>query len=424
MQRNCAIPSLTINTGSFIIISMIDAFSIFTLIGITMLLGYVSSLIFKKTQIPDVIWLLLLGFFIGPVFKMLDTSLFISLSPLLASFALLIILFDAGMEMNLFTMIRQFPRSILISVVGISLTIISIAFSSVILFNFDWTRAFMLGAIIGGPSSAIVISIFKELKIRDDVKTIMDLESILTDPIDVILTITLVQVYISTLPATSIIGSIIGTFSIGAVVGFASGIVWLILLNKLKHSYDYMLTIAILLLLYVFVESISGSGAIASLVFGIVLGSGAIFSRAFKFKESVSISPSIRKFHEEISFFVRSFFFVTMGIIVSINLNFIFAGIIITIIIALARIVTVAISTYKMDITPLEKNVMRVVIPQGLATAVMAYVPLINGVTGGEIFLNIAFIIIMATVIYTTIGMKIIYMQSKPKEKIKPKESA
>lgn len=402
---------------------MIDALGIFTLVGVTLFLGYAASIIFRKTQIPDVIWLLLFGFLIGPVFNLLDRSIFISISSLLAAFALLIILFDAGLEMNLFTMIKQFPRSILISIVGISLTIISIAFSSVILFGFDWIRAFLLGAIIGGPSSAIVISIFKGLNIRDDVKTIMDLESILTDPVDVVLTITLVQIYLSTLPSYSIIGSIVSTFSIGAVIGFLFGIIWLFLLSKVKNNYDYMLTLGILLLIYVFVESINGSGAIAALAFGIVLGSGKIFSKALKFKKSCSISPSLRKFHEEITFFVRSFFFVTMGIIVSINFNFILAGIIITAVIALARIVTVAISTYKMNLTSLEKNVMRVVIPQGLATAVMAYVPMIYGVKDGEIFLNIAFIIIMATVIYTTVGMKIIYMRNKPKEKVKPKES-
>lgn len=325
--------------------------------------------------------------------------------------------------MNLYTLIKQFPRSILITIVGISLTILSIAISSVFLFNFDWIRAFLLGAIIGGPSSAIVVSILRRLDIRDDVRTILDLESILTDPVDVVLTIAIVQIYISTLPFYSIVESIVSAFSIGAVIGLIAGIIWLVFLKKIKDNFDYMLTLAILLLIYTFVESINGSGAIASLVFGIVLGSGKIFSKALKFSKSFSISPSLKKFHEEITFFVRSFFFVTMGIIVSINSNFILQGIIITIVIALARIVTVSLGTYKMNLTPLETNVMRVIIPQGLATAVMAYIPLIYGVRDGEIFLNIAFIVIIATIVYTTVGMKFIYSRNKPKiERTKPKE--
>jgi len=396
---------------------MIDVFSIFTLIGITLFLGYVCSIIFKKTQIPDVIWLLLFGLLIGPIFNLVDRTIFIAIAPFLASFALLIILFDAGLEMNLYNMIKQFPRSILLSIVGISLTIISIALISTFLFNFDWIRALLLGAIIGGPSSAIVVSILKKLDVREDIRVILDLESILTDPIDVVLTISLVQIYVSVLPFYSIVENITSAFSIGAVIGFIVGIVWLVLLNKIKDNFDYMLTLAILLLVYTFVESINGSGAIASLVFGVVLGSGKIFSKALKFKKSVSISPSLKKFHEEITFFVRSFFFVAMGIIVSINSNFILQGIVITIAIALSRIVAVALSTYKMKLTHLETNIMRIVIPQGLATAVMAYVPMIYGIKDADIFLNIAFIVILATIVYTTVGMKIIYSRNKPKNK-------
>ena len=402
---------------------MIDAFNMFTLLGVTLLLGYVCSIIFKKTQIPDIIWLLLFGFLIGPVFNLIDREIFVSIAPLLAAFALVIILFDAGLEMNLYKVIKQFPRSILISIVGIFLTIITIAFVSTFLFNFDWIRALLLGSIIGGPSSAIVISILKKLKVREDVRTIMDLESIFTDPIDVVLTIAIIQIYISTLPFYSIVGDIISAFSIGAVMGFIAGVVWLVLLNKIKDGFDYILTLAILLLLYTFVEAVGGSGAVAALLFGLVLGSGKIFSKILRFKHVATIDPSLKKFHEEITFFVRSFFFVAMGLIVSINSNFVLQGIIITLFIALARILTVAICTYKMNLNPVEKNIMRVVIPQGLATAVMAYVPLIYGIKDAEIFLNIAFIVILATIVYTTVGVKAIYMFQFKKE-AKLKESA
>ena len=391
---------------------MIDALNLFTLLGVTLFLGYISSIIFKKTQIPDIIWLLMFGFFIGPVFNLIDRMLFITIAPVLASFALLIILFEAGLEMNLNEIVKQFPRSILLSVVGIALTITSIAAASVILFNFDWIRALLLGSIIGGPSSTIVISILKKINVREDIRTILDLESIFTDPIDVVLTIALIQIYISTLPLSSIFGNIIGAFSIGALIGFMGGIAWLVVLNKIKNDLDYMLTLGVLLLIYAFVESVSGSGAIAALIFGIVISSD-VFSKFLKISQPTLIDPSLKKFHEEITFFVRSFFFVAMGIIVSINTNFIWQGIAITIVIALARIVSVALCMYGMKLTPLETNIMRVVIPQGLATAVMAYMPLIYGVKDGEIFLNVAFIVILATIIYTTVGVKIAYSKSK-----------
>ncbi|MFH1229443.1 MAG: cation:proton antiporter [Candidatus Aenigmatarchaeota archaeon] len=391
---------------------MIDTISLFTLLGITLLLGYVCSLIFKKTQIPDVIWLLLFGFFIGPVFNLVDRSIFIAISPLLAAFALLIILFQAGLEMNFFKAIRQFPRGILLSIVGITITIVSIALVSKVMFNFDWIQAFLLGSIIGGPSSAIVISVLKKLNVREDVRIILDLESIFTDPIDVVLTIALLQIYVSTLPLYSIIGNITAAFSIGAVMGFIFAIIWLVVLSKLKNGLDYMLTLAILLLLYSFVESVNGSGAVASLIFGIVLGSSKLFSKAMRFR-CAPLNPIMKKFHEELTFFVKSFFFVTMGIIVSISTEFVVQGVIITIVIALTRILAVFLSTYGMKLTKLETNIMRVNIPQGLATAVMAYMPLIYGVKDANIFLNVAFVVIIGTIVYTTIGVKFLYSRNR-----------
>ena len=395
---------------------MIDTLNMFTLLGVTLLLGYICSIIFKKTHIPDVIWLMLFGFFIGPMFNLVDSALFITAAPLLASFALMIILFDAGLEMNLYSVIKQFPRGILLSIVGISLTIISIAAVSTILFNFDLVRALLLGAIIGGPSSTIVVSIMKKLDIKEDVRLILDLESIFTDPIDVVLTIALLQIYSSTMPLYSIINSITAAFSIGAIAGFLGGIVWMLFLNKIKDGLDYMLTIAVLLLLYTFVESVGGSGAVAALMFGLMLGSYKIFSKFLKLKGAV-VMPSLKKFHEEITFFVKSFFFVTMGIIVSINTNFILQGVIITIIIALTRIVAVAISTFKMNLTSLETNLMRVNIPQGLATAIMAYMPMVYGIKDADVFLNIAFIVILTTIVYTTVGVKFLYGRNEGKKK-------
>lgn len=391
---------------------MIDTLSLFTLLGITLMLGYICSVIFRKTQIPDVIWLLLFGFFIGPVFNLIDRSMFVAISPFLAAFALLIILFQAGLEMDFYKAIRQFPRGLLLSFVGVALTVSSIALVSTFLFGFDPLRALLMGSIIGGPSSAIVLSVLKKINVRDDVRMILDLESIFTDPISVVLTIALLQIYASTLPAYSIIGSITAAFSIGAVMGFIFAIAWLVVLNKIKNGLDYMLTLAVMLIMYSFVESVGGSGALASLIFGIVLGSSKLFMRAMRFKVA-PLNPLMIKFHDELTFFVKSFFFVTMGIIASISTDFALQGIIITIVVAVVRILAVFISTYGLRLSRVDMNVMRVNIPQGLTTAVMAYMPLVYGVKDAEVFLNVAFIVIVGTIIYATIGVKYIYSKSR-----------
>jgi len=53
----------------------IDVLSLFTLFGMTIIVGYVGSLIFDKTRIPDIIWLFLFGLLVGPFLGLVDPQL-------------------------------------------------------------------------------------------------------------------------------------------------------------------------------------------------------------------------------------------------------------------------------------------------------------------------------------------------------------
>jgi len=245
----------------------VEPFGILTLLGVTIVLGYVGSLIFKKTRVPDVIWLLLFGLLVGPIFGLVNRDIFVASSPLLGAIALLVILFDAGLHMNLYQIMKKISRSIILAFFGIVLSSIGVALISTLLFNFDITRGLILGIIVGGTSSAVVISIVDPLLIKDGVKTTLKLESIITDPIIIVLTIALIQIALATASPTMLISSLASMYSVAIVIGFLTGVAWLVILDKIKgKGFDYMLTLAIAFLLYVLVESIGGSGSISALV--------------------------------------------------------------------------------------------------------------------------------------------------------------
>lgn len=386
-----------------------SALGVLTLFGITIILGYVGSLIFSRTRIPDVIWLVILGLIVGPLLGLIDRTIFVSMSPLLAAIALMIILFDAGLNMDFYQTLRGFPRSTLLAVLGMFLSMSSVGLISIFLFKFSLIQGLLLGAIIGGTSSPIVISIVSQFKINPKIKTLLNLESIITDPLCVVVAIAFIQ--LMTFNATSgIAHSIFSAFSIGAVLGLIVGLVWLLALDKLRGKpFDYMLTLAVLFLLYSFIESIAGSGAIGALFFGLVLGNGKIFSKMLKFEKIFKIEPSMKRFHTEISFFIRSFFFVYIGLIVMIKPIFILYGLLITGVLILVRFIAVQLTVIKMEITELEKNVMAIMTPRGLAAAVLAQLPIVFGLAYAETYLNIAFVVILATVIYTTVMTRIFY---------------
>lgn len=386
---------------------IIDAFNLLTLFSITIVLGYVGSLIFERTRIPDILWLLIFGILIGPVFKLVDASIFIAISPFLAALALMLILFDAGLNMDIYQMIRGFSRGMLLAVVGFILSTASVALISIYMLKLDFLTSIMLGAIIGGTCSTTVVPLVNKLKIHSHVKTIINLDTVFTDPLVIVVSIAVLNIISSSAQVADGFGGILSAFSVGAVVGFIAGVVWLFALEKLKgKQFDYMLTLAVLFIMYVLVESTHGSGAIASLVFGLVLGNGQNIAFMLRTERKLTVDHLLMSFQSEVSFFIRSFFFVYIGIIAVLNQQYALYGVIISIALIVIRFISVKLSMMHSDITSAEKKVMSALVPRGLAAAVLAQLPVAYGIKYADVIFNIVFIVILVTVLYTTFAIR------------------
>ncbi|MBI2579046.1 MAG: cation:proton antiporter [Candidatus Aenigmarchaeota archaeon] len=393
----------------------ISAFSLLALFGITIVIGYIGSLIFHKTRVPDIVWLVLFGILVGPVFNLVDRSIFLFITPFLAALALLIILFDAGLNMDFYEMVRGFSRSIILAVLGVAIE--AVAVGAFLYFYLGWPLlpSLLLGVMVGGTSSPIVVSLAGRMKISRNVRTVINLESIFTDPLVVVVSIAIINIMIQSNSQYSALSGVLSAFSIGAVIGLFAGIAWLFALNKLKGKpFDYMLTLAVLFLLYAFVESVSGSGAIAALFFGLVLGNGTAFSRMLKFEKRLGTPNLMKHFQAEISFFIRSFFFVYMGLIFYYNESIAIYGVAIALILIMVRLILVEVSSFGMALSSYEKNIMRVMVPRGLAAAVLAQLPKAYGLPNADFYANAIFVVILATVLYTSVATALLSRKANP----------
>jgi len=384
---------------------------IFAGVGFIIILGFLAHLFFKKTKIPDVIWLLFLGLLIGPVFRTVDSSIFLVYSPYFAALAVMIILFEGGLSTDLYTLIKESPLSLALSLTGIVLSMFVVTPIMYYIFKWPVIYGLILGAMIGGSSSAIVISITEGMKLNPNIKTVLNLESTITDVLSFVFVIALIRTVTMENSSISLaLHDVFSNFSIGAFVGLIVGIVWLTVLRKIRRKpFEYMLTLAILFILYAFIEAIKGSGAIGALTFGIVIGNAKDISRILRTKEKLIIDTMFKKFHMEITFLVRSFFFVYLGLLVSIkNIWLLLVGIIITLFMFFTRIIAVRMSTMTSKIKNYEKKIMSIMMPRGLAAAVLSQFPVTYGLRYTDVFTNIAFIVIVCSIFICTLGMVII----------------
>ncbi|MDO7721918.1 MAG: peptidase, partial [Nitrosopumilus sp.] len=66
--------------------------------GVVIFLGVAGEAFFKKTGIPDVAFLMILGVIIGPVLGIIQAEAVIQVVPYFAALALIIIMFDGGLN--------------------------------------------------------------------------------------------------------------------------------------------------------------------------------------------------------------------------------------------------------------------------------------------------------------------------------------
>jgi len=87
-----------------------------------------------------------------------------------------------------------------------------------------------------------------------------------------------------------------------------------------------MTTLAAMLIVFATVNFLGGSSPISILIFGLILGNCRDFTRFLKLRTCALVDEAIKFLHGEMTFFIRTFFFVYMGMMISFNfidLNFI-----------------------------------------------------------------------------------------------------
>ncbi|MBT4298538.1 MAG: peptidase, partial [Nitrosopumilus sp.] len=109
--------------------------------------------------------------------------------------------------------------------------------------------------------------------------------------------------------------------------------------------------------------------------------------------------------HNQLTFLVRSFFFVFVGLMATFGqIEYMIFGIVVTIAVFIGRISLVkAILTKRFS--RLDKSVTKSMIPRGLAAAVLATYPITMGLPNAEAYPQMIFFIILSSVIITTIGL-------------------
>jgi NhaP-type Na+/H+ or K+/H+ antiporter len=377
-------------------------------VGLLVFVAHLFGKIFEETKVPDVLMLIFLGVLIGPILNVVSIEDFGIIGPVFVTLSLVVILFQGGTTLRLSTLSKSAGGSVGLTFLSFIFAALSSTGLAYLLTDLGILRSAILGAIVGGTSSAIVIPLVRELELNEISSTILQIESAFSDVLAIIVGLALIDAFsLGEFDLLYIGESIFSSFLIAGLLGMAAGLIWSILLDKVRHIEDSIFTTpAFVFVVFGLVELLGYSGAIAALSFGITLGNIQalkipIISRYTPLKP-LSLSKRESAFFSELVFLIKTFFFVYMGIAIQFeSFRSVLVGFSLAFAMIVVRPIAVRLATSK-QIPIYDASIMSSIAPKGLAAAVLASIPSQMGIPGGETIQNVTYSVILFSIVLTS----------------------
>jgi cell volume regulation protein A len=384
---------------------VVDISLIIVFIGILIFLGHLFESLFDLIKVPDLLFLILIGLVAGPVLGLVSPDQFGLVGPIFAMITLIIILFEGGLNLRFEVIAGSLARASLLTVTNFIVSFLVSGALVMLLFDLPLLPSLLFGSIIGGITSAVVIPLIRYLHLKEESVALLSLESALSDVLCIVVFIALLEMYkFGGFDARAAIGKIVASILVAAIIGIAGGIGWAAIHKRIVIFQNIFSTPAFVFILFGVVEWLGFSGAIAALAFGMTLGNIRQFQglsmlqRAGTLQE-IEISRTERLFFTEMVFLFKTFFFIFIGLSIPIAQNSILlAGLGITGLLYLLRI---PITRFAIpEATPLwDAIIIAIMVPKGLAAAVLASIPVQEGVEGGLLVQDLAYSVILFSIV-------------------------
>jgi len=298
-----------------------DSYNSIIAASLILIISFYFGLISKKTNIPSVLLLIMLG--IGLKFgldKMVSEEInFLPILEVLGTVGLIMIVLEAALELELKPekMVPIF-KAFAIAFIGLFASMFAAAY---VLYYFidgmSMFHALLYATPLSILSSAIIIP--SVIGLREDKKEFHIYESTFSDILGII-------VFFYLEGSLHDGGPGLGGYSLSILITIVASVIvsyiLILVFQSIKSHTKLFLLIATLLLLYALGKKLHLSSLIIILIFGLMISNMRLFftgpmKKWLKYKEAIHIYEGLHIVTMETAFVVRTFFFVIFGLTIS-----------------------------------------------------------------------------------------------------------
>ncbi len=371
------------------------------LVFISLLAGVAST----RLGLPFLLVFLVAGMVVGvdgPIGVHFDNA---QLAAWVGNAALAMILLEGGISTRMQTVRTGFRPAVALATVGVVLTAAIVGAVAMAVMHIDWHHGLLLGAIVGSTDAAAVFSLLRQTGVRlsERVSATLELESALNDPMAVFLVLAM----IATLKTNAGFGEMVLLFArqagFGVAIGLCAGwgVAWLLGKLPLNVEHGGLLSLIVVsagMAVFAACGLVEGSGFLAIYLFGMRVRAGAE-------KAAHAASSALDGF----AWGAQATMFLLLGMLVS--PHDLLPALVPTLIVAavlmfVARPLAVWLCLWPMGFNARERIFVGWVGLRGGVPIVLALFPLIDRVPDSYRFFNVAFVVVLASLLLqgTTLG--------------------
>lgn len=376
-------------------------FDIALIISIGLFAGLVAQSMAYHMKIPGIILLLITGFLLGPEgIKIIDPKVYHESLQMLVGFAVAVILFEGGLNLNIKRIRKESKAIRSLITIGAGITIIGAMLAVHYILDWSWQISFLFGTLVSVTGPTVVNPILKRIKLQSNLKTVLEGEGLLIDPIGALFAIVALEVVVHPSDRSFLYGvlDLVLRLGFGSIIGVVGGfcIAYIIKPKKLipAHLKNIFVLTFILALYHIsnFIQPESGISAVT--IAGIVVGN--VKSRAF---------AELAEFKEQLTTMFIAMLFVLLAADVKfadIQILGISGLIVVGILMFVVRPINVFISTRGTELQFKEKIFLSWLAPRGIVAAAVASFFAVTleqaGMEGGQLLRALVFMVIAVTV--------------------------
>ncbi|MFW6043922.1 MAG: potassium/proton antiporter [Marinilabiliaceae bacterium] len=332
------------------------------------------------------------------------------------------ILFSGGLDTNWKTVRPVLWQGVTLSTLGVLLTAVSLGIFVWYITDFTLYEGLLLGAIVSSTDAAAVFSILrsKKLKLKSNLRPLLELESGSNDPMAFVLTIAFLELV--THPGQgllSVLPLFVMQMGIGGLLGFLSGRVSRFVINKIELDFYGLypaLVIALMFITFSVTDVLNGNGFLAVYICAVYLGNQELIHK-----------KTILQVFEGLAWLMQIVLFLTLGLLVfpSEVVPIIGIGLLVSLfLIFIARPLSVMISLMPFRMKLRRRLYISWVGLRGAVPIVFATYPLLAGIEKAGMIFNIVFFVSLTSVLLqgTTLTVVARWLNVVLPDNVKPRK--